>query len=371
MPVLGVCRGMQMLNVALGGTLIQHLPDVVGHDDHRHTPGTFGDHDVRLEPGSLAARVDRRRADGGQVPPPPGRSTGSARASWRRAGREPDEVVEAIELEGRRFALGVLWHPEEDERSRVIASLVAAADERLGASAMSLEVIEPATEQVMAEIPRAGAEEVDAAVDARQAGVSGVAGRHPGGPRRADPAPRRRPRGRGRGPRDPRGAQRRQADRRRPRRDGDGRCDLPLLRRGARAPARQDDPRRRRRRHDLPRAARRRRPHRPVELPAGDRLLEGCSGAGRGQHDRAEARRADPAHRAGARADRRRGRHPGGRPQRRAPGPAASAATGSSSTPTSPRSPSRGRPRSAARSPPAPRRRSSGSRWSSAASRPT
>ena len=48
---------MQLLNVALGGTLVQHLPDVVGHDDHRHTPGAFGDHEVRLEPGSLAARA--------------------------------------------------------------------------------------------------------------------------------------------------------------------------------------------------------------------------------------------------------------------------------------------------------------------------
>src|SRR5512133_1495757 len=51
LPLLGVCRGMQLLNVALGGDLVQHLPDHVGHDGHRRTLGTFGDHQVRLEPG--------------------------------------------------------------------------------------------------------------------------------------------------------------------------------------------------------------------------------------------------------------------------------------------------------------------------------
>ncbi len=55
MPLLGVCRGMQIVNVALGGTLVQHLPDTLGGDEHRHTPGAFADHEVRLEPGSLAA----------------------------------------------------------------------------------------------------------------------------------------------------------------------------------------------------------------------------------------------------------------------------------------------------------------------------
>ena len=59
LPVLGICRGMQLLNVALGGTLIQHLPDDVGHTDHRRALGSFdnADHDVRLAPGSLAARA--------------------------------------------------------------------------------------------------------------------------------------------------------------------------------------------------------------------------------------------------------------------------------------------------------------------------
>jgi putative glutamine amidotransferase len=111
MPVLGVCRGMQILNVALGGTLDQHIQNV---QVHRHTPGAFHDHEVALEPGSLAARVaggERPRVkshhhqglatlgDGVDV-------TGYA---------VEDDLTEAIEVAGCRFALGVLWHPEEGE----------------------------------------------------------------------------------------------------------------------------------------------------------------------------------------------------------------------------------------------------------------
>jgi putative glutamine amidotransferase len=122
-PLLGICRGMQVMNVAGGGTLHQHLPDVVGHSEHRRTLGQFGDHDVELDAGSLAARAAGETvhatkshhhqgvdalADGFVV-------TGRSRI---------DDLPEAIEAPDRRYALGVQWHPEADETSRLIASLV-------------------------------------------------------------------------------------------------------------------------------------------------------------------------------------------------------------------------------------------------------
>ena len=123
MPVLGICRGMQMLNVARGGALVQHLPDVVGHEDHRHTPGKFADHEVRLEPGSLAARVvgrEREPVKSHHHQALDGLGDGVVATGWS----VDDDVVEAIELPERRFAVGVLWHPEEDEQSRVLQALV-------------------------------------------------------------------------------------------------------------------------------------------------------------------------------------------------------------------------------------------------------
>ncbi len=123
MPVLGVCRGMQMLTIVTGGTLHQHLPDVLGHDEHRHAPGTFADHEVRLEPGSLAARTvgaERTavKSHHHQGPDRLGRGLLATGVS------EPDGSVEAVELTDRSFALGLLWHPEEDEASRVIGAFV-------------------------------------------------------------------------------------------------------------------------------------------------------------------------------------------------------------------------------------------------------
>jgi putative glutamine amidotransferase len=128
MPVLGICRGMQVLNVAQGGTLHQHLPDHVGHYGHRLNIGTFdgNDHPVRLEDGSLAARA------AGELEH---RSLSHHHQGIAQLGDElvvsgramVDDLIEAVELPRCRFVLGVQWHPEADQGSRVVAALVEAA----------------------------------------------------------------------------------------------------------------------------------------------------------------------------------------------------------------------------------------------------
>jgi putative glutamine amidotransferase len=125
LPVLGICRGMQLINVAYGGTLLQHLPELFGHHEHLRVAGTFdgADHDVELIEGTLAARaageahhatkshhhqgVDRL-GEGLQI---------SGNSSM-------DGLPEAIEMSDRRFVLGVQWHPEADPASHVVGALV-------------------------------------------------------------------------------------------------------------------------------------------------------------------------------------------------------------------------------------------------------
>lgn len=130
LPLLGICRGMQLLNVALGGTLRQHLPDDVGHEEHRRNPGSFenSEHDVRIEPESLAAR-----AAGVELHPAKShhhQGVAEIGEGLRVSGISAlDDLPEAIETDGRAFCLGVQWHPEADDRSRVVGALVNAARE--------------------------------------------------------------------------------------------------------------------------------------------------------------------------------------------------------------------------------------------------
>ena len=121
MPVLAVCRGSQVLNVARGGDLVQHLPEVVGDEKHKHTPGVFADHDVEVKAGSrletlLGERVpvkSHHHQGFGRV------GEGLVEAAWAE-----DGTLEAVEDPAKRFALGVLWHPEEGEDAALFQALV-------------------------------------------------------------------------------------------------------------------------------------------------------------------------------------------------------------------------------------------------------
>jgi putative glutamine amidotransferase len=124
MPVLAICRGSQVLNVALGGDLVQHLPEVVGHERHKHSPGEFSDHAVAVEEGTRLGSIV-----GDEVPVKSHHHQGFGRLGegLRVAAHADDGAVEAVEDPSRRFALGVLWHPEAGEDMKLFDALVSEA----------------------------------------------------------------------------------------------------------------------------------------------------------------------------------------------------------------------------------------------------
>jgi putative glutamine amidotransferase len=126
LPVLGICRGMQVMAVAAGGDLVQHLPDILGNETHLPAPGVYGRHEVKIEPGTRLASVLGDRVE-------------VAHYHHQGVGRHPglnptayshDGLLEAFEDPDAPFRLGVQWHPEQGEDPRLFEALVEAARER-------------------------------------------------------------------------------------------------------------------------------------------------------------------------------------------------------------------------------------------------
>ena len=121
MPVLAICRGSQLLNVARGGDLVQHLPEVVGHERHKHEPGSFSDHDVSVATDSTLGELLGERAP---VKSHHHQGMGRIGDGLRAVAWAEDGVVEGLEDPTQRFALGVLWHPEEGKDYALFKGLV-------------------------------------------------------------------------------------------------------------------------------------------------------------------------------------------------------------------------------------------------------
>jgi putative glutamine amidotransferase len=122
MPVLGICRGIQVLNVVRGGDLHQHLPEVVGHERHKNDPpGVFTDHEVAIEPETRLASI---LGDTHDVKSHHHQGLDRLGDGLVEAARAEDGTIEAIEDPSRRFALGVLWHPEAGDNKRLFEALV-------------------------------------------------------------------------------------------------------------------------------------------------------------------------------------------------------------------------------------------------------
>lgn len=124
LPVLGICRGMQVMAVASGGRLEQDLPSAGYGTVHREAPGTFTEHGATFAPDSLVARIHATtqmtvNSSHHQAVTDPG--------SLRVTGHAADGTVEVLEDADAAFVLGVQWHPEMTDDRRLFAALAAAA----------------------------------------------------------------------------------------------------------------------------------------------------------------------------------------------------------------------------------------------------
>lgn len=127
LPFLAVCRGMQLLNVARGGDLIQHLPDVVGHEGHAPAVGRIGGHRVQIGPTSLLGKILGETVN---VPTYHHQAVQRLGDDLTPVAWAGDQVIEAVELQDHPFGVGVQWHPEEGDDPRLLEALVAAAGGR-------------------------------------------------------------------------------------------------------------------------------------------------------------------------------------------------------------------------------------------------
>jgi putative glutamine amidotransferase len=123
LPLLAICRGLQVLNVALGGTLIQHLPDVVGSDVHSPVVGEHGRHEVRVDPGSRLGVVIGARTE---IATHHHQAVDRLGDGLVACGWADDGTVEAVELPGRTWTFGVQWHPEAHDGDKLFAAFVEA-----------------------------------------------------------------------------------------------------------------------------------------------------------------------------------------------------------------------------------------------------
>ena len=125
LPVLGICRGAQVLNVALGGTLHQHLPDVIGHGGHRAGNAEFSTLSVRAVPGTRLAELVGESVD---VRCYHHQAIAELGDGLVVSGWDADGVIEALELPGNGFVVAVQWHPEESlDDLRLFSAIVEAA----------------------------------------------------------------------------------------------------------------------------------------------------------------------------------------------------------------------------------------------------